>query len=250
MAHRYGWKPSLPGVLATAADTTGLAVKPEVDPRNALPPIFDQGQLGSCTANATAAAFEYDAHLDGRTTGRLSRLWIYYYERAIEGSLGQGDTGAFGSDAFKVASIDGICAETYWPYKIAKFQNEPSAKAKSEATYHLTKPTHLVAQSESAFKRVLSNNQTIAFGFTVYESFEDDSRWSRGEMPIPIKGESVLGGHEVLMVGYIKAAPGFMLCRNSWGTSWQELGGYFLFPTAELVKRSVCSDFRTIVRSL
>jgi hypothetical protein len=38
--------------------------------------VVDQGKLGSCTANATAAAFEYDAMLDAQFTGPLSRLWI------------------------------------------------------------------------------------------------------------------------------------------------------------------------------
>ena len=247
--HRYGWKPSLPGVLVKAADTTGLAVKPEVDPRAAMPPVFDQGQLGSCTANATAAAFQYDQWLDGHKIGALSRLWIYWQERSIEGSLSQGDCGAMGSDAFIAASTVGVPAETDWPYVISKFNPKtPPAKATKDAKSHylLHKPTHLVPQAETAIKQVLSNQQTIAFGFTVYESFEED--WPTPHMPIPEPHEQVLGGHEVLLCGYLESDPKYAIVRNSWGSSWQD-GGYFLFPWAELLKRSVCSDFRTIVRA-
>lgn len=247
--HHYGWKPSLPGVLAEVADTTGLVVKPEVDPRAIMPPVFDQGQLGSCTANATAAAFEHDANLDGKKPGRLSRLWLYWQERSIEGSLSQGDCGAMGSDAFIAAASVGVPAEADWPYDIAKF-NPPAPPAKAEkdalAHYHLTKPTHLVSQTETALKQVLSNQQTVAFGFTVYSSFEDT--WAQqGVMPIPKHGEQVLGGHEILLCGYLAKMPLHALCRNSWGSSWG-IGGYFFFPWSELLKKSVCSDFRTIVR--
>ena len=62
---RYGWKPSLPDLRDHIADASELAVLDEVDPRAELPDIFDQGQLGSCTANAVAGAVQYDARLNG-----------------------------------------------------------------------------------------------------------------------------------------------------------------------------------------
>src|SRR5436305_6955391 len=97
---RYGWKPSLPDLRDHIADASDLAVADEVDPRSDLPPVFDQGQLGSCTANAVAAAVQYDAILNGNDPGNLSRLWIYYYERRIEGSPADQHTGAIGRDGF------------------------------------------------------------------------------------------------------------------------------------------------------
>ena len=236
--------------MGATADTSTLPILPEVDPRKAMPPVFDQGQLGSCTANATAAAFEHDANLDGHKIGRLSRLWIYYQERRIEGSLGQGDTGAYGSDAFRAAATVGVPSEKDWPYDISTFDHIPPSKATKDALthYHLTKPTKSVPQTQHAIKQVLSNRQTIAFGFTVYESFEDSTRWSKGRMPIPdATREQVLGGHEVLLVGYLKSEPHYALARNSWGSKWA-LAGYFLFPWSILLDRSVCSDLRTIQR--
>ena len=74
---RYGWKPSLPDLRDHIADASELAVRDEVDPRGELPPVFDQGQLGSCTANAVAGAVEYDAKLSGTDPGALSRLWSW-----------------------------------------------------------------------------------------------------------------------------------------------------------------------------
>lgn len=249
---RYGFKPGLPGVLMEPADTGSLSALAEVDPRKTLPPIFDQGQLGSCTANATAAAFQYDSILDhgvGHGVGLLSRLFIYYGERKIEGVLGQGDTGAYGHDAFKVAAEVGIPAETDWPYKIETFEGPVPAKAAKDAAghYKLTKPVHAVPQSETEIKKVLSNRQTVAFGFTVYESFESSAVADTGIVPMPKHGESVLGGHETLIVGYLLSHPEYALVRNSWGTGWG-MAGYFLMPWSYITSRTYASDLRTIVR--
>lgn len=246
----YGFKPGLPGVLSDPADTDGLTVLDEVDPRHELPPIVDQGQLGSCTANATACVFEYDAKLDGDHIGPLSRLLIYYGERQIEGTLGQGDTGAYGHDAFIFAAKHGVCRESDWPYDISQFEGPPPAKAIArEGYYKLRKRVKAPVQDEATIKSVLSNRQTIAVGFTVYSSFESPEVAQSGIVPMPKRGEEVLGGHEVVIVGYLKDHPHYFLMRNSWGTGWG-IEGYFLMPVAYILNRSLTSDLRTIVRPL
>lgn len=244
--HFYGWRRPLPGLTYPTADTSDLTVAAEVDPRKKLPPVFDQGQLGSCTANATAACFQYDAILDGHDCGLLSRLWIYYFERSLEHTLGQGDVGAMGHDAFTVAK-HGIPGESRWPYNIATFEVKPPDV--EPRAYVLKKTVRAVPQTETAIKQVLSNGQTVAFGFTVYESFESEKVDENGVVPMPRPGEEVLGGHETLIVGYLKNHAAYALVRNSWGTGWG-MGGYFLMPWKYLTDTDLCSDFRTIVRPL
>lgn len=254
MNRRYGFHPSLRGVVANPADLDGLTVVKEYDPRKEAwyPHVKDQLKLGACTANAANFNFEADRGQDEkRRAPVLSRLWTYYYERSIEGSLGQGDTGAYGSDAFTVAGTDGIPEEKWWPYNISKFQNEPSAKAKSEATWFLKKQTKVVPQNEAAIKKVLSNGQMISFGFTVYGSFEGDWKESPGDDPniMPNPSGKVLGGHEINQVGFLEKYPHHILCVNSWNLDWQK-DGHFLFPITSLINKRMCSDFRTIVRPL
>lgn len=245
--HRYGWKPSLPDLRDHIADASGLKILEEVDPRKELPDVFDQGQLGSCTANAVAAAVEYDAKLNGSDPGCLSRLWIYFYERKLEGAPTDQDTGAFGRDGFKVCQKLGVPVEKDWPYDIGKFTEQPPAKLDAEAQAHRISNYRVVPRNLDSMKAVLSNRQTIAFGFSVYESFESPEVAKTGIVPLPTRNEKTLGGHEVLLVGYLKDQPNYGLVRNSWGADWG-LGGYFLMPWAYFLDTHLSSDFRTIRR--
>jgi C1A family cysteine protease len=241
--HALGWNRPLPGLTYPTADLSGVTVKLEVDPRKHMPKALDQLQLGSCTANATNRAFRYDTIMDGKDCGELSRLWTYFFERSIEKTLDQGDCGAMGHDAFTVAK-HGIPDETLWPYDISKFEIKPPNEPRA---YTLTKEVRAVPQSLTAIQQALSANQTVPFGFTVYESFESEQVANTGIMPMPKRGEAVLGGHEVLACGYLKAHPHYILVLNSWNTSWG-LNGYFLMPTSFLLDGSYASDLRTIRR--
>jgi C1A family cysteine protease len=259
---RYGWIPSLPTLGEAVANVGGIEVKDEVDNRDVLSEfVFNQWALGACTANATGNHFRFDATLDGKDPGPLCRLGIYWGERKIEGTLGHGDTGAHGHDAFTVAK-GGIPPETAWKYEWEGMEQEqpppesyfdpseePSRFLKAKVAYKLTKQVATVQQTEDAIKAVLSNAQLIAFGFTVYQSFESQQVASTGIVPMPKRGENVLGGHETLICGYLKAHEGYFLVLNSWGKEWG-LEGFFLMPIRYVVNRQLATDLRTIVRPL
>jgi C1A family cysteine protease len=158
----------------------------------------------------------------------------------------QSDSGAEGHDAFKDGRKYGVGPETIWPYDISKFRiAPPSAYATARQNHKVPQYRH-PEQSEATLKAVLSNRQTVAFGFTVYESFESRMVEVTGKVPMPQRGEQVIGGHEILLVGYLKDQPDYALCRNSWGTGWG-LSGYFLMPWSYVLS-GLASDFRTVYR--
>lgn len=251
--HFFGWHPSLPDLRNQASDVAGLSILDEVDPRGEMPDCYDQGQLGSCTGNALAGAKEYNDILDGCHTGTPSRLFIYYGEREIEGTI-ETDAGAFGHDGFKVMRKVGVPAEDLWPYDISRFtEKPPEAAFEAAGLERIGRYTHPglgdvpTSVRERTLRAVLSNRQTVAFGFTVYESFESLEVERTGRVPYPKAGEKVLGGHEVLMVGFLQDEPQYALCRNSWGTDWG-IGGYFLMPWQMILDRRITDDFRTLWR--
>jgi C1A family cysteine protease len=247
----YGWKPSLPDPRDIIADTSELPIFAEVDPRQEyMTAVYNQLRLGSCTANAVAAAIDADRIVSGEEPTFPSRLWIYALERLIEGSSLTQDTGAYGRDGFRVSRRFGIVPESHWPYsdRFHEWSRDPHASIEWSARKKIERPYKAVPRSLTSIKRVLSNKQTIAFGFSVFESFESQEVANTGIVPHPdTTQERVLGGHEVLLVGYLKSEPHYGLCRNSWDLDWG-LDGYFLMPWTVFLDPNLSSDFRTIYR--
>jgi C1A family cysteine protease len=248
---RYGWKPSPPDHRDLIADPSEIKVLDEVDPREYMTPIYDQLRLGSCTSQAVAAAVDYDRIINGEDPYFPSRLTIYALERLIEGAPLSADTGAYGRDGFKACRKFGMLPEQDYPYtdQAPAWQDNPLDDIARLGGLKLERPYKAVRRRLSDFKRVLSNQQTIAFGFSVYQSFETREVATTGLVPHPSQGERYLGGHEILAVGYLRDYPHHALCRNSWGTDWG-MDGYLLMPWTMLLDKGISADFRTIYRPL
>ena len=132
---RYGWIPDLPDERdhMYAAPAQFLTTLPaSFDLRKSCPRVYDQGMLGSCTANAIGGAIEFDRPKQKLPDFVPSRLFIYYNERRIEGTVGI-DSGAQLRDGIKSVASDGVCPEPEWPYVITKFTQRPPAKAYKDA---------------------------------------------------------------------------------------------------------------------
>jgi C1A family cysteine protease len=246
---RYGWLPDLPdhrdlqyAVVRHAA--LAKPVPPLVDLRAQCPPVYDQGQLGSCTANAIAGAFEFELIRQKLTVFNPSRLFIYYNERVLEGHV-KTDSGAQLRDGVKSVATSGVCDEKNWPYIISQFAKKPTKLLYTQAKKNLaTQYTRLNNTAINELKTCLASGNPFVFGFTVYQSFESDVVAKTGVLNMPAPNESVLGGHAVLAVGYDDSKNAFIV-RNSWGDAWG-IKGYFYMPYAYITSTNLADDFWTI----
>jgi C1A family cysteine protease len=243
----YGWVPDLPdhrdtlyGVVRGVLGT----LPPSVDLRRLCSPVENQGDLGSCTGNALAGAVEFLEKRDGLPLVNVSRLFIYYNERAIEHSVGE-DAGAMLRDGIKTLVKQGVCPEKKWPYVISRFAVRPSPSCYKEAADHQV-TAYARLQTVDEMRACLADGYPFVFGFTVYETFESDGVARTGKVPMPKPKEKVLGGHAVLAVGYDDAHKRFLV-RNSWGSGWG-MKGYFTMPYEYLGSRGLSDDFWTIRR--
>jgi C1A family cysteine protease len=241
----YGWMPDIPDqrdlVFAAARVTTP---PPSVDLRPGCPPVYDQGLLGSCTANAIAAAIQYEQIRQKEPKPFApSRLFIYYNERVMEHTVGQ-DAGAQIRDGIKSVNHIGACSETDWPYVIANFTRKPPPRAFKDAPLGKAVSYQRVVQTLDQMKGCLAAGFPIVLGISVYESFESQQVAKSGVVPMPTSSEKLLGGHAILAVGYHDAEQRFIM-RNSWGTSWG-LRGYFTIPYTYLTDSNLCDDLWTI----
>lgn len=214
----------------------------KVDLRTPALPVIDQGSLGSCTACAIASAYQFDLMKQSRPLFLPSRLFIYYNERLMEGTELQ-DSGAYIRDGIKSINSIGACPESNWPYLISKFAVRPPAQCYSVAARHKSVLYRRVTQSLDQMKAVLNSGFPFVLGFLVYESFLSVSR-NRGYATMPRRGEALLGGHAVLVVGYDDAA-GVFIVKNSWGTSWGD-NGYFYVPYAYFTSPAYANDLWVI----
>jgi len=246
--YSYGWVPDLPDHrdFLFAAPLENLASLPaSVDLRPQCPKeVYDQGNLGSCTANAIAGALEFEQMKQALKAFTPSRLFIYYNERVIEHTVNT-DSGAQIRDGMKSVGSIGAPPETDWPYDVSKFaEKPPKDPAFKDARLGKALQYQRVPQVLNQMKGCLASGYPFVYGFTVYESFESDQVAKTGAAPMPAAGEKVLGGHAVVAVGYDDASQRF-ISRNSWGPGWG-MDGYFTIPYAYLTDGNLADDFWTV----
>ena len=256
--HRsLGWQRDLPDhrdFLYSAPLAQLKALPAKVDLRKGCPPVYNQGAIGSCTANAIAAAVQFDRRKGSQKPDFVpSRLFIYYNERVIEHTVHY-DAGAQLRDGIKTVAKQGVCPEKEWPYDDtgplhengpfparAPAGQKPSAKCYVDAARYTALTYQRVVQTLTQMKGCLAEGYPFVFGFTVYEKWYEKHT---AVLPLPGAHEGVVGGHAVLAVGYDDVKQLFTF-RNSWGPSSGDKGYYYM-PYAYLTDSSLAGDLWTI----
>jgi len=204
-------------------------------------PVYDQLNIGSCTANSACSCFRFEtAQVQGDFRFDPSRLFQYYNSRLLQGWENE-DSGAYIRDAFKAMNKYGLALEKTWKYNTSDFAVKPSDVAYAEALGNVTVKYAAVNQNESEIKQTLVSGAAVSFGFNVYDSFFGSWDRTTGIMPIPKKSESLQGGHAVTIIGYDDSKRCFLI-QNSWGTDWG-LNGKFWMPYSFLLNANESDDF-------
>lgn len=234
-ARRAG-PPSWCPVVDWAADAPPLPPVVDLRPLLADIAIYDQGTIGSCTANALCVAFEADVanHDFGG-----SRLFLYYNERLMEDTTAA-DAGAQISDGVLSLQTHGICPEEQWPYDITQFATAPPPQCYDNAQHNRAAAVHQVSGNLQSLQACLARGKPFVVGIAVFASLESPEAAATGVVAVPSPGEQSIGGHAVLVVGYDDTQQHFIV-RNSWGSRWGDAGHFYL-PYAYLTDPALCSD--------
>lgn len=222
------------------------ALPPRVDlwEQGVVPEIWNQESLGSCTGHGGSRAHEIERRRQGYFSRMPSRLFLYYVERELEGTIGQ-DAGAQLRTCIKAMAQLGVPEETLWPYDLRQWQKKPVQAAYDDAlTHQLTRYTRL--DSVEQICASLAGGKPVVFGFSVFPSFMSPQTARTGVVPMPASGERVEGGHCMCFTGYeitgsgrprggvlgalldrLCGAPkldGYLVADNSWGADWGRQG--------------------------
>jgi len=250
--YKFGWKPDLPD--RRDFKYTLQELKPiqtiYLAKKYKMPLPYDQGNLGSCTANALSFLVHFD--LLNRNCVKISnpflpsRLFIYYYERVLEGTISS-DAGAELRDGIKAIASNGVPSEDLWPYNINEFTSKPSSRSIISAlNFQALEYQRLDNTNKQQLVNCLLNGFPICFGMTCYESFLSDQVAASGIIPMPDYDERIVGGHAMTIVGFSKEYDAFIV-RNSWGIHWGQ-EGYCRIPADLICDDNVCDDFWTITK--
>jgi C1A family cysteine protease len=215
-----------------------------VDLRPYLTEVEDQSQTNSCVANAIAGAYEYLGMRILGTAGDVSRLFIYYNARLIDGI--EGDQGSSIATSIQVLQEMGTCPEDLWPYEITQVNSKPHDEAYTEATRFLIEEAEEIPLDLHAMRHCLAEGHPFVFSLTLFKSFDRASR--RGRVPTPNPeteaGRTEHGRHAMLCVGYSDSRQVFIV-RNSWGADWGDYG-YCYIPYAYMTNPEHCRSCWTI----
>jgi C1A family cysteine protease len=223
---------------------------PKVDLRGGFPLPYNQGSLNSCTANALAGALEFDIRKQALPALIPSRLFIYYNQRALQGTISY-DSGGSIRRGIKAIASQFVCTEAIqpdgWPYEKKALTTEPPPPCYQSAEQYLKNIEIAYYSLDNTkideLKACLAGGNVFMFGFTLYKSFHDADT-NGGIVRVPTSSESVLGGHAVVAVGY-DDAKGWFIVRSSWGTAVGD-GGYYYMPYQYVTSSNLSDDFWTL----
>ncbi len=206
---------------------------PSLDLRPDPWPVWDQGTLESCTAHALCAALQFVVRKEKRDPGfDPSRLFLYYNERAREGTVDK-NAPVLMRDGIKAVAKNGVCPEGLWPYDELRYAERPDPPCYLKAKAHRAIRYAAVGQKRQQMQACLAEGFPFTIGIALYSSYEGMETRRTGIIPVPDqKSEVDLGGHALLVVGY-DAQLGYLV-RNSFGASWGREGyGWLPFEFAE-----------------
>jgi C1A family cysteine protease len=204
-------------------------------------PILDQGNIGSCLANAIYALI----YILSNGKYKLSRLQLYMCFRAIDKNSLSEDTGGTIRSGMSAIKNYGISSEAYWPYITTNFSKLAPSKSFVDKYVLKNFVYQFIPRNLNSIKNCLLSGKPIVVGIEVYSSFETPNVDKYGVVPMPnLLTENLLGGHAILLVGFDDKSKVFKF-QNSWSTSWGD-NGYGYLPYDYVLNNNLTYDLCTV----
>lgn len=218
---RVNAKPSKPDSRDLVYLPTSISLPDSIDLREYDSRIEQQGQLGSCTANAITSGYEVLVNiLYPESFKELSRLYVYYHSRMFADYLDK-DAGSYIRDGLKSIKNYGVCTEELWPYYVEDFDKQPQPKCYLDASKRKI-TSYNVLFTNDEIKEVLAAKKPVVLGMEIFYDFTTVNK-DNPNIKMPVTYAFSLGNHAVLVMGYDDSTSSFLI-KNSYGVDWGDKG--------------------------
>ena len=219
--------------------------------------ILDQGQLGSCTAQATSQIIRAAMLRVGAPPGVEfpSRLFGYQLALHADGHFGR-DVGTSIGTVMEAYAANGFPRESVWPYDLRNFEQRPSPDSWRQSADQRAVPAvsyHHIAEDSlsrvTTLQRALMDRKLVAFGTLVTDGFCFGNL--QPVVQRPSREDAIAGGHAMVVCAYeTDMLTGRLRFRvaNSWGEGFGE-GGFFWMDVDYLTWSETC-DFWLVSRAV
>jgi len=183
----------------------------------AMMPVRDQGQCGSCWSFATQATMEgvYNIQNTKRTTDYFSTQQLVDCDKGNNGCNGGWYISSFG-----YFQENGVMLEKDYPY----IEKEGSCSYNENKSTKIKVKKGFIGYNEQQDRNIFDG--LLAKG-PVAVAVEVNNAWFKYTTGIFNANCEGRINHAVTLIGYVlggKCSPGHYIIRNSWGTDWGEEG--------------------------
>ena len=232
-----GLLPTPAGAYPTVSVSGFWDLPAKVDLSPSMPPVGDQGGLGSCAA--WAAAYYVRSYQEGVQNGYVPRNPNQIMSPAFVYNQRRNDSsGMYFDDAVGILKDHGAASLATMPYDKRDDKTQPTMRARYEASRLKSEGGAALfignrADSPKIIKQKLASGIPVIVGVFVYQNFF----WA-GKEPIGVPESKTLsyGYHAITIVGYDEVTRLFR-CVNSWGTNWGDEG--YAWLTYDFVREIV-----------
>lgn len=197
------------------SEEAALPIK--LDYEGLMGPVLNQGSFPMCAAFSGAGIKMYQELKDLGWMPLFSPMFIYW-QKSNAGN------GMYSRDVVDILTKKGCCREEYLPMSTIAKEGIIPQNAFEDALMFATK-SYARVQGVVELKKTLYEFGPCYISVPLYESF---SRVAKdGVVPMPVEGETVRGGHAMIVCGYDDNEK-LVKVKNSWGASWGDSGYCYL----------------------